>query len=53
MAGQNPTTLYKRYASPAKTYMEKGKKNGSMPKTLKVIFIMVLRRKPSEGKDKF
>lgn len=26
MAGQNPTTLYKRYASPAKTYMEKGKK---------------------------
>lgn len=35
MAGQNPTTLYKRYASPAKTYMEKGKKEWVYAKNAK------------------
>lgn len=32
MAEQNPTTLYKRYVSTAKTYMEKGKKEWAYAK---------------------
>lgn len=45
MATQNPTTLYKRYVSTAKTYMEKGKKEWAYAKNDKGDFHYGVARK--------